>query len=128
MPSFYAGFGCRRGCPAVSLLALLEQSLAERGLELAHLRGIASIDLKVDEAGLQALARHLGLPLVLYCAAQLNHYQAHLSHRSAVAHAHSGCWGVAESAALALADQYNGRSRLLVTRQTLGPATLALAH
>jgi cobalt-precorrin 5A hydrolase len=65
--------------------------------------------------------------LVLYHGAQLQPYEPLLSHRSAATHRHSGCWGVAESAALALANQRQGTARLLLTRQVLGPATLALA-
>lgn len=127
MPAFYAGFGCRRGCPADTLETLLRQALANQGLALADLQGIASISLKADEPGLQQLAERLDLPLVLYDTAQLQPYEPQLSHRSATAHAHSGCWGVAESAALALACQRAGTARLLLKRQILGPATLALA-
>ncbi|NQD75986.1 cobalamin biosynthesis protein [Pseudomonas sp. CM27] len=127
MPVFYAGFGCRRGCPVDTLLSLLRQALDNQGLALADLHGIASISLKANEPGLQQLAEHLGLPLVLYHGAQLQPYSNLLSHRSAVAHAHTGCWGVAESAALALASQGLGTARLLLTRQVMGPATLALA-
>ena len=127
LPALYAGFGCRRGCPADTLENLLRQALADHGLTLSALRGIASIALKVDEPGLQQLAKRLGLPLLLYDAGQLQPYEPLLSHRSAIAHAHSGCWGVAESAALAMASQHLGTARLRVTRQVLGPATLALA-
>ncbi|MCY1191940.1 Cobalt-precorrin-5A hydrolase [compost metagenome] len=127
MPAFYAGFGCRRECPADALQRLLRQALDNQGLALADLRGIASISLKADEPGLQQLAERLGLPLVLYHGAQLQPYEPLLSHRSAAAHQHSGCWGVAESAALALASQRQGTARLLLTRQVLGSATLALA-
>ena len=127
MPAFYAGFGCRRGCPADTLEILLRQALGNQGLALADLHGIASISLKADEPGLLQLAEHLGLPLVLYHVAQLQPYEPLLSHRSAAAHAQCGCWGVAESAALALASQRLGTARLLLTRQVLGPATLALA-
>ncbi|WEL58273.1 cobalamin biosynthesis protein [Pseudomonas kermanshahensis] len=127
MPALYAGFGCRRGCPADTLENLLRQALADHGLALSALRGIASIALKADEPGLQQLAKRLGLPLLLYDAGQLQPYEPLLSHRSTIAHAHSGCWGVAESAALAMASQHLGTARLRVTRQVLGPATLALA-
>ncbi|AJQ46942.1 cobalamin biosynthesis protein [Pseudomonas putida] len=128
MPAFYAGFGCRRGCPADTLQTLLLHALASQGLALADLHGIATISFKGDEAGLQQLAERLGLPLVLYHSAQLQAFEPLLSHRSATAHAHSGCWGVAESAALALASQQPGSTaRLLLTRQVLGTATLALA-
>lgn len=127
VPTLYAGFGCRRGCPADTLETLLRQALDHHGLALPALRGIASIALKADEPGLQQLATRLGVPLLLYDARQLATYEPLLSHRSAIAHAHSGCWGVAESAALAMARQHLGAARLLVTRQVYGPATLALA-
>src|SRR5690606_11499959 len=97
MPAFYAGFGCRRGCPADTLHTLLRQALDNRGLASADLQGIASIALKADDPGLRQLAERLDVPLVLYDVALLQPYEAQLSHRSAVAHAHSGCWGVAES-------------------------------
>ena len=126
-PALYAGFGCRRGCPVDVLDTLLRQALESHGLALAALRGIGSIDLKADEPGLQQLAKRHGLPLMLFTASQLHPFEPLLSHRSALAHAHSGCWGVAESAALALAHLDHGNARLQVTRQSLGPATLALA-
>ena len=109
LPALYAGFGCRRGCPADTLENLLRQALADHGLALSGLRGIASIALKADEPGLQQLAKRLGLPLLLYDAGQLQPYEPLLSHRSAIAHAHSGCWGVAESAALAMASRSQRR-------------------
>ncbi|MEN5140757.1 cobalamin biosynthesis protein [Pseudomonas juntendi] len=127
MQAFYAGIGCRRGCPADTLHHLLRQALDHQGLALADLRGIASISLKADEPGLQLLAERLGVPLVLYHGTQLQAYAPLLSHRSATAHAHTGCWGVAESAALALASQRLGTASLLLPRQVLGQATLALA-
>jgi len=127
-PVFYAGFGCRKGCPADTLEQLLRTTLATHNLPASQLRGIASIDLKADEPGLRTLAMRLSISLVLYPAAHLQAFEALLSHRSPVAFEHSGCWGVAESAALALAHQAHGASHLLVTRQVFGQATLALAH
>lgn len=127
LPALYAGFGCRRGCPVEALDELLHQALHSHGLTLAALRGIASITAKADEPGLRQLAERHDLPLLVFAPSQLQAYEPQLSHRSAVAFAHSGCWGVAESAALALADHECGNAALVVTRQTLGGATLALA-
>ncbi|MFJ4395136.1 cobalamin biosynthesis protein [Pseudomonas sp. NPDC089396] len=127
MPALYAGFGCRRGCPVDVLDALLRQSLASQGLALEALRGIATISLKADEPGLRQLALRHGLILVIFDASELQAFEPLLSHRSAPAYAHSGCWGVAESTALALASRELGSARLRVTRQSHGPATVALA-
>ncbi|MHC6225471.1 cobalamin biosynthesis protein [Pseudomonas sp. X10] len=126
-PALYAGIGCRRGCPASELGDLLHQALDTHGLPLAALKGLASIDLKSDEVGLRQLADELGLPLVFFSAAQLAHFEARLSHRSTTAWRHSGCWGVAESAALAMATRHEGHAILQVPRRVQGQATLALA-
>ncbi|MFI7858214.1 cobalamin biosynthesis protein [Pseudomonas promysalinigenes] len=127
MPALYAGIGCRRGCPVQALDQLVHEVLALHGLQPKALRGIASIASKADEPGLQQLATRYHLPLVLFEADQLHAFQAQLSHHSAVAFAQTGCWGVAESAALALASLGHAHANLRVTRQVLGPATLALA-
>lgn len=127
MPALYAGFGCRRGCPVDILDRLLHDVLQHHGLSTTALRGVASIAGKADEPGLQQLAARHNLPLVVFDVEQLQAFEPQLSHRSTVAHAHSGCWGVAESSALALASLDHASATLKVTRQVLGPATLALA-
>ncbi|MGG5291803.1 cobalamin biosynthesis protein [Pseudomonas shirazensis] len=127
LPAVYVGFGCRKGCPADDLEALLQQGLASLGLPVQALQGIASIDLKANETGLHELAASLQLPLRFFCAEQLQRFAPQLSRRSATAFAHSGCWGVAESTALALAAHTHGSARLVLTRLTLAGATLALA-
>ena len=126
-PALYAGFGCRRGCPVETLAVLLRQTLAEHGLPLSALRGIASIAPKAREPGLLALAERLGLPLICFDAGQLLGFEPLLSQRSAIAFAQTGCWGVAESSALALAGRESLQPGLRVPRQRLGGATLALA-
>ncbi|MFJ4348458.1 cobalamin biosynthesis protein [Pseudomonas sp. NPDC089401] len=126
-PALYAGFGCRRGCSVDELASLLQQSLACQGLPLAAVQGVASISLKADEPGLRLLAERLGVPLVLFDAALLQVFEPHLSHRSATAFAHCGCWGVAESCALALSERLQGSARLAVPRRATSRATLALA-
>ena len=122
------GLGCRQGCTCEDLLALVEQSLDKTGLTLSAVQGIASIDLKREEPGLIELCRRLNLPFNVFSADQLAPYASQLSQRSKVAFEQTGCWGVAESAALALAEQLSGAgATLLVTRQTSSVATFALA-
>lgn len=127
MPALYAGFGCRRGCPVAVLDRLLHEVLERHGLCATALRGIASVAGKADEPGLQQLAARHALPLVVFATEQLQAFEPQLSHRSPTAYAHSGCWGVAESTALALASLNHANATLKVARQVLGPATLALA-
>ncbi|WPO97911.1 cobalamin biosynthesis protein [Pseudomonas sp. HR96] len=127
-PRLFLGLGCRRGCAAEHVAALLDQVLVAHGLQREQIAGLASIDLKAGEPGLLALAGQLGLALQLYPAARLLACSARLSQRSARVFAASGCYGVAESAALTLADALGPPpSRLLVTRQTSAMASLAIA-
>ena len=121
-----AGLGCQRGCSAQGLLELIEQTLHRNQLQLQDLSALASIDLKSDEPGLLELARQLGLPLTLFSTSQLAPFEAQLTHRSVMAFQHTGCHGVAESAALALASDF-GPATLLIPRVNSQHATFALA-
>lgn len=127
-PALWVGFGCRRGCSVQALRALLQQVLFEHDLCFAHLRGMASIDLKAQEPGLVALAEQLGLPFATYDAPTLAPYHDRLSHRSARSLSATGCWGVAESAALAMAEACAAQpSALWVPRCQTVQATVAIA-
>ena len=122
------GLGCQRGCDVHTLLELFDAALAEGGIERDSITALASIDLKKDEPGILALANALNLPLHCLAAEQLAAFADRLSHKSDVAFAHTGCYGVAESAALALAEHLAGSpSRLLITRKKNLQATFALA-
>ena len=122
------GLGCQRGCDAHTLLGLLDTALAEGGITRASITALASIDLKKNEPGVLALAELLNLPLRCFSAEQLASFEDRLSHKSAVAFAHTGCYGIAESAALALAEHLTGSpARLLITRKKTAQATFALA-
>ncbi|SDB51217.1 cobalt-precorrin 5A hydrolase [Pseudomonas sp. NFACC23-1] len=127
-PILVIGLGCQRGCPASTLQALLDETLLAHGIELHRVRALASIDLKRDEPGLLELAGQLALPLTCFSVEQLAGYEQRLSHRSEIAFQRTGCYGIAESAALALADQLGTTpATLLITRQKGPKSTLALA-
>ena len=128
VPTLVIGLGCQRGCPASTLRALLDQALQAHRIELETVKALASIDLKRDEPGLQELAAQLALPLLYFSSEELASYQERLSHRSDIAYERTGCYGVAESAALALAEQLiQAPAKLLISRQKYAQATLALA-
>ncbi|MEE4633587.1 cobalamin biosynthesis protein [Pseudomonas alliivorans] len=123
-----AGVGCRRGCSALQLHELLEQHLKAHGLGMADVTALASIDLKSEEPGLLELAQQLAVPLVFFTATQLVYWDLHLTHRSANVLQHTGCHGVAEGSALALAAQLgDGTAGLVIERQKNTHATFALA-
>ncbi|WP_054085199.1 MULTISPECIES: cobalamin biosynthesis protein [Pseudomonas syringae group] len=122
------GLGCRRGCSAATLRELIENSLHAIDLELGSVSALASIDLKAQEPGLIELAVQLSLPLVFFNAAQLVAWELHLTHRSAHVFQTTGCHGVAEGSALALAAQLgDGTARLVIERQKSAQVTFALA-
>ncbi|KTB55094.1 cobalamin biosynthesis protein CobE [Pseudomonas fluorescens] len=122
------GLGCQRGCDVHTLLALFDAALIEGGIERHRVSALASIDRKQEEPGLLGLAALLNLPLQCFSAEQLAIYADRLSHQSDLAFAHTGCYGIAESAALALAEHLaNAPARLLITRQKTAQATFALA-
>lgn len=127
-PTLVVGLGCQRGCPLETLRALLDRTLNTHRLDRGQIKALASIDLKREEPALLALATELEVPLSCFSSQQLAPYAPQLNHRSALAYEHTGCYGVAESAALALAEHLARRPpKLLVPRQKCPQATLALA-
>lgn len=125
---YIAGLGCRSGCSRDELLDLLHQSLAQQGLALEQLSGLASSEHKSTEPGLLQLAEELGLPITFLPSADLARYHGRLSETSELALRTTGSAGVAEASALALAEHLGGgEARLLLTKQKSANATLALA-
>lgn len=127
-PILVVGLGCQRGCSVELLLALIDESLAFKGLAAGDVTALASLDLKACEPGLLALSDRLGVPLVCFSADELADFDAQLSHRSQIAFDATGVYGVAESAALALAARLLTASPvLLIPRRKNSHATFALA-
>jgi cobalt-precorrin 5A hydrolase / precorrin-3B C17-methyltransferase len=124
-PVLAFGIGCERFCPAEEILALARASLEEAGLAAGAVAAIVSIELKADEPGIQALARSLGVPARFLPAARLLAETPRLTRRSEAAFRATGCWGVAEGAALAAAGP--GGELVVARRQSLH-ATCAVAR
>lgn len=122
-PSLTVGIGCNRGASEAEIAALLTASLAEGGLSGLSLGCIASIDLKRDEPGLQALAWKLGVPTRFFSAEALNQV-CHVPNPSAMAAKHTGAHSVCEAAAILAADQ----GRLIVPKRKSANVTLAIAR
>ena len=126
---YVAGLGCERNCSLIELATLLDELLAAQGLEKTDLHALASIELKRDEPALLELACDLELPTAFYSAADLNLYRDRLSRHSAIIFRETGCYGVAEAAALAHAEQLAGtQAELIVPKYIRGRATCALAR
>jgi cobalt-precorrin 5A hydrolase/precorrin-3B C17-methyltransferase len=97
------GMGCERGCDPAEAIALAEKALGESGYARQSLAAIVSLDLKADEAAIQAVAAHFGVPARFFDAAALERETPRLKNPSEVVFAEVGCHGVAEGAALAAA-------------------------
>ncbi len=114
-----AGVGCRIGCPAGDLAAVVRLAAATAGQRVG---AVAAPGFKQHEAGLHEAARLLGLPLIFVDLAALHAVQPNCPTRSGVAERMTGVASVAEGAALAASG-----GRLLLARISLGGATCALA-
>nr|VFK53705.1 MAG: cobalt-precorrin 5A hydrolase [Candidatus Kentron sp. TUN]VFK54113.1 MAG: cobalt-precorrin 5A hydrolase [Candidatus Kentron sp. TUN]VFK55294.1 MAG: cobalt-precorrin 5A hydrolase [Candidatus Kentron sp. TUN] len=106
------GIGCDRGTSLTTIEQAVNQALAEAGVEPSAVHTVASIDLKADETGLQALARQNGWPLVFHPARALT--RVPVPNPSEVVRHHVGTPAVAEAAALFTAGV--GMENLLVEK------------
>jgi len=128
-PVLVVGLGCERDCPRESLRQLMLESLSQQDLATDEVTAVASIDLKMDERGLLDLCADLGKDISFYPAAHLRRFTGRLSERSEVVFQATGCYGVAEAAALAHAERLAGGTAELVIRKRKGHrATFALAR
>lgn len=119
------GVGCERGAEAAEIEALIRSTLAEAGLALEAVATLVSVDLKADEAGLQAAAQSLGLPVRVFDPVALEAETPRLANPSEVVFREIGCHGVAEAAALAAAGP---QGRLVVEKHKSRRATCAVAE
>lgn len=104
------GIGCTRGAPRGFVEQCIRRTLRQHGLELRHVRTLATLDRKRDEPALQALAAAHGWTLVSYEAPELD---AIAAVGSAVTREHVGANAVAEPAACLAASP---GARLLVPK------------
>jgi cobalt-precorrin 5A hydrolase/precorrin-3B C17-methyltransferase len=118
------GVGCERGCDPAELSTLVAETLAEFGLARDAIAGVVSIDVKMDEAAVHALADELGVPARFFSAETLEAETPRLANPSLVVFREVGCHGVSEGAALAAVGQ---TGRLMVEKRRSRRATCAVA-
>ena len=116
------GVGCRRACPAATIVALVTEACAGLDRANAHL---FTLEAKQTEPGLHEAAALLGLSLAFLPLADLDAALPGVSIRSARVERAVGVASVAEAAALAGAGP---GARLLVSRRMLAGATCAIAR
>ena len=124
-PVLALGIGCERGCPAGEIADLAHSALAEAGLAAAAVAAVVSVELKLAEPGIHAIAASLGVPARFFSAARLLAETERLTERSAAAFRATGAWGVAEGAALAAAGP---GGMLVVPKRKSRRATCAVAR
>lgn len=123
--SMVIGLGCRRGASPGDMLELLVQTLLETGIARPQLSALATLAGKEEEAAIASLAGQLGLAVTTFSAERLEEETPRLLNPSDVVFRETGCHGVAEAAALALAG---AGGRLIVPKRVLNGCTLALAE
>ena len=115
--NLYLGLGCNRGAKAADFELAITELCAQYHLDRCAIAGIATIDLKADEAGLLQFARENNLPIRFYTAEELNRVEG-ISASAAVLAA-TGARGVAEPAAMLAAsdDTIPGQPGQLIVRK-----------
>lgn len=126
----WIGIGCERGTSQQLIAAAVEQTCRAHHLATGAIAGVATIDLKADEAGLRDFCRERNLPLKYFSAEQLRVIA--VPHPSAVVAAEVGTPSVAEAAAILACRQDD--LALRVTKQIVrlpgqpGAVTIAIAQ
>jgi precorrin-4/cobalt-precorrin-4 C11-methyltransferase len=121
----FAGVGCRRGVSRDEVLQALREALDAGGLTPAALAGLASVDLKADEAGLLEAAGHLDLPTYFFEPSVLD--ETPVPNPSQRVRDRIGAGSVCEAASVLAARMKNPGARLIVPKTVRGNVTVALA-
>jgi cobalt-precorrin 5A hydrolase/precorrin-3B C17-methyltransferase len=119
------GIGCERGALVDEVRALAMQCIASANLSPLSVAGIFSIALKAAEPAIHELAESFGLPARFFTADELLAETPRLTERSDIVFRETGCWGVAEGAALAAAG---ADAVLAVPKRRSARATCAIAR
>ena len=120
----WAGIGCRRGVSRQEIVSALGGVLENYGLAAASLAGLASVELKADEAGLLEAAQELGLPLEFFEASLLDETQ--VPNPSERVREKIGAKSVCEAASVQAALKTSPRARLIVPKSIVGNVTVAV--
>lgn len=123
--SLVLGVGCERGCDADELIELAELTLKQNGFSHDAVGLISSIDLKADEAAIQALAKRFNCPARFFNSGELLEQTDRLQTPSDIVFGEVGVYGVAEGAALAASGPDGD---LIVSKQKSQRATLAIGQ
>ena len=124
-PVLALGVGASRDCPPRELAALVRRALASARLAPEAIAAVVSLDLKMDEPAVTSLAEAFGVPARFFGAAELLPQRPRLVNPSAATFRATGCYGVAEGAALAAVGR---KGALVVAKRKSRHATCAVAR
>ncbi len=124
-PVLALGIGCERGCDSGEIAALAERSLAGAGLAADAVAAVVSVELKLAEPGIHAFAERLDVPARFFSSERLLDETPRLTEKSEAVFRATGCWGVAEGAALAAVGP---GGKLVVPKRKSRHATCAIAR
>jgi cobalt-precorrin 5A hydrolase/precorrin-3B C17-methyltransferase len=119
------GVGCERGTDPAELQTLVAQCLGQAGIAPQSVAGLFSIALKAAEPAIHDLAAQLDVPARFFSADALLSETPRLSEKSEIVFRETGCWGVAEGAALAAAG---ADAALILAKQRSARATCSIAR
>lgn len=124
-PVLTIGVGCERGTSPEELIELVTDTLKDAGLAPGAIAAIGSLDLKIDEPAVHAAATALHKIARFFQSAELEAEAPRLQNPSDLVFRETGCHGVAEGAALALAGP---DAELIVPKRKSQRATCAIAR
>ena len=124
-PVLAVGVGCDRGADPEKAIAHVRRCLAGAGLAEGAVVGVFSVDVKMDEPAVHAVAAALGVSVRFFSPAELEALTPRLRNPSETVFRVLGCHGVSEAAALAAAGP---AARLVVEKTADGSVTCAMAR
>ena len=130
VPRLVLGLGCRKDVPASMVIDAVRTLLAQQGLEPLALTALATVNEKLQEPALLALAKSLHLPLRGFAASDLARCPTPNPSAAAGKRFNQPPFSVCEAAALLAAAQIfpAGTPRLLVPKTTVqGQLTMSIA-
>jgi len=121
----YIGLGCRRGATVEEFQEALDDVVSQYNIHLEAVAGIASIDIKKDEAGLLELAEKYAWPLTFYSTDKIHAILP--PSKSSKVFEKIGVHGVCEPAAILAASQGAQPGKLIIGKIKWKRITAAIA-
>ncbi|GGB53664.1 cobalt-precorrin 5A hydrolase [Fictibacillus barbaricus] len=115
------GIGCNRGTSAEEIQSVIQETLDELKFSIKSVKGIATIDLKKDEAGLLETVSKYDWSFTSYTPEELNNVT--ISEPSQTVFSYTGAYGVSEPAARLA----SGASNLALVKKKSGNVTISVA-